>query len=56
MRGGIDPRDCRFRSRAVRMVDIWKDIADPRIETYPPRVRRDFDVVQSGNSRRALAP
>ena len=53
--GGIDPGDLCFRPRVVGVVEIWREF-HPWIQHYPPRVRRDLDVGQRGNSRRALAP
>ena len=57
MRSGVDPGDLRFLPRFVGVVEIWKDFLVWGWELiYPPRVRRDVDVDQRGNSRRALAP
>ena len=53
--GGIDPRDLCFRPRVVGVVEIWRNFSSGD-KHYPPRVRRDLDVGQRGNSRRALAP
>ena len=35
---------------------MYGEISHPELKHYPPRVRRDVDVGQGGNSRRALAP
>ena len=57
MRSGVDPGDLRFLPRFVGVVEIWKDFLVWGWELiYPPRVRRDVDIDQRGNSRRALAP
>ena len=51
--GRYQPGGCPFSSPGC-----WscRESSDPGMKPYPPRVRRDLDVVPRGNSRRALSP
>ena len=54
-RGGRNrPEDLRLRPRVVEVV--FGSSYDPGMGPYPPRVKRDLDVVPTGNSRHALIP
>ena len=54
-RGGMDRGDLCFRPQVVGVVEIWSDFSSGD-KIYPPQVRRDLDLGQRGDSRRALAP
>ena len=52
VRGGIDPGDHLCRPQVIGVVEVWKHFSSR--DGNLPRVRRDCNVDQRGNSRRWL--
>ena len=44
--GGIDPGDLRFRPWGVGVLEI-RNIANPGMRPYPPRLRRDLMLARA---------
>ena len=55
LRAGIDRGMTVFVPSLLELL-MYGRIYDPGMGTYPPRMRRDLDVVSTGNFRCALAP
>ena len=54
LQGGIDRVNCAFVPGLLELLRYGR-IFFPQMKPYPPRVRRDLDVIPSCNFRHALA-